>query len=272
MSRKRNKSKKEKFLLDVVVPTAGRYDILEKCLDALETQTVKTFNIYLIDGNEDIPDRNNHRELLEKYNAKMLGQNVGYPRLCNTGIAMGKAPLVLLLTDDVLLSETAVDRMLETMKDDSIGMLGIKLLFPDDSVDPNRPAGKVQHIGLSMDVEANVIHPLVGWSANNPKCCVSRDVFGVTGACFVIRRELFNRAGGFDEDYGLGTYEDVSLSLSVKAQGKRVYLDTDIIGHHHVGATAQKKNLGFPLRQNANIFRAKWSNSGLFLYDSYKYY
>jgi GT2 family glycosyltransferase len=185
---------------------------------------------------------------------------------------MGKAPLVLLLTDDVLLSETAVDRMLETMKDDSIGMLGIKLLFPDDSVDPNRPAGKVQHIGLSMDVEANVIHPLVGWSADNPKCCVSRDVFGVTGACFVIRRELFNRAGGFDEDYGLGTYEDVSLSLSVKAQGKRVYLDTDIIGHHHVGATAQKKNLGFPLQQNANIFKAKWSQSGLFLYDSYKYY
>jgi GT2 family glycosyltransferase len=272
MSRKRNKSKKEKFLLDVVVPTAGRYDILEKCLDALETQTVKKFNTYLIDGNDDIPDRNQNRELLEKYNAKMLGQNVGYPRLCNAGIAMGKAPLVLLLTDDVVLSDTAIEQMLEVMKDETIGMLGIKLLFPEDSVDPGRPAGKVQHVGLAMDVEANVIHPLVGWSADNPKCCVSRDAFGVTGACFVVRRELFNRVGGFDVDYGLGTYEDISLALAIKSLGKRVYIDTDIIGHHHVGATVQKKKIGFSLHQNANIFKAKWSQSGLFLYDSYKYY
>jgi GT2 family glycosyltransferase len=272
MSRKRNKSKKEKFLLDVVVPTAGRYDILEKCLDALETQTVKKFNTYLIDGNDDIPDRNQNRELLEKYNAKMLGQNVGYPRLCNAGIAMGKAPLVLLLTDDVVLSDTAIEQMLEVMKDETIGMLGIKLLFPEDSVDPGRPAGKVQHVGLAMDVEANVIHPLVGWSADNPKCCVSRDVFGVTGACFVVRRELFKKVGGFDVDFGLGTYEDISLALAIRSLGKRIYLDADIIGHHHVGATVQKKKINFSLHQNANIFKAKWSQSGLFLYDSYKFY
>ena len=272
------KKKRKKFdvntghPLDIVVTTAGRYDILEKCLESLENQTVKTFNICLIDGNEDVTERNKHRPLLEKYQAKMLGQNVGFPRLANEGSRMGKSPLILFLSDDVILPVDAIEKMLVDMKEESIGIMGIKLLFPEDSVDAGRPAGKVQHVGIGMDVQANVIHPLVGWSADNPKCCISRDMFAVTGACILVRRNLFDKIGGFDVDYGLGTYEDISLCLAVRSMGKRVYLDADIIGYHHVGATAQKKKIGFPLQQNKLIFTAKWSPSGLFQFDSWRFY
>lgn len=258
--------------LDVIVTTAGKYDLLEKCLESLENQTVKTFNICLIDGNDDISERNNNREILEKYNAKMLGQNVGFPRLANEGARMGVAPLILFLSDDVLLEKDAIALMIHRMKDESIGILGAKLLFPEDSITPNRPAGKVQHIGLAMDSGANIIHPLVGWSADNPKTCISQDVFATTGACFLIRRNLFRKANGFDTDFGLGTFEDCSLSLFVRGEGKRVFVDTDIIGHHHVGATAEKKKISFPLMQNDMIFKAKWSQSNLFIFDSWKYY
>ena len=270
MSRKRHKN--EKRPLDVIVTTAGRYDLLAKCLESLENQTVKAFNILLIDGNEDLKDRNQNRELLEKYNAKMVGQNVGYPKLANLGASMGRAPLILFLTDDVVLKEDAIEKMIATMQDPEVGVLGTKLLFPEDSIDPNRPAGKVQHIGLAMSVEAQVIHPLVGWSADNPKCNKSRQVFAVTGASFLIRRNLFRDIGGFDEVYGLGTYEDVDLCLSVRQRGKLIVINTDIIGWHHVGATTQKKQKGFPMQQNITVFRAKWQPTGLFNYDSWTYY
>lgn len=271
MSRTSKKLKKSNPL-DVVVTTAGRYDLLEKCLESLEAQTVKTFNICLIDGNDDIEGRNKYRELLDKYGAKLLGQNVGFPRLANEGSKMGNASLILFISDDVVIAPDVVERMLERMKDDTIGILGMKLLFPEDSVSAQRPAGKVQHVGLAMDVTANVIHPLVGWSADNPKTCISRDVFATTGACFMTRRNLFHQVGGFDVDFGLGTFEDVSLCLAIRSIGKRIFVDTDIQGYHYVGATTEKKNAGFPLQQNSMIFRAKWSQSGLFSYDSYKYY
>jgi GT2 family glycosyltransferase len=258
--------------LDVVVTTAGRYDILEKCLESLGNQTVKTFNICLIDGNDDIPERNKNQDLLKMHGAKMLGQNVGFPRLANEGARMGAAPLILFLSDDVLLDENAIELMINRMKDETIGILGAKLLFPEDSAINNRPAGKVQHIGLAMDAGANILHPLIGWSADNPKTCISRDVFATTGACFLIRRNLFRKSNGFDEDFGLGTFEDVAECLFVKTQGKRVFVDTDIIGHHYVGATAEKKQIAFPLMQNSMILKAKWAQSGLFVYDSWEYY
>ena len=274
MGKNRNKHKKSqsKKPLDIVVTTAGRYDLLVKCLESLEKQTVKTFNILLIDGNEDLAERNKHRELFEKYNAKLLSVNVGYPKLANTGARMGKAPLILFLSDDVMLKEDAIGRMLKVMEDEAIGVLGTKLLFPEDSIEAGRPAGKVQHIGLAMDVEANVIHPLVGWSTEHPKCNVSRQVFGVTGASLLIRRNLFIKIGGFDTAYGMGTFEDVDLCVATRKQGKMVVINTDIVGYHHVGATVKLKKMGFPLQENRNVFRAKWQSEEAFGFDSWSFY
>ena len=269
---KRKRNIKKSIPLDVVLTTAGSYELLEKCIQSLHAQTSQDFTLCVIDGNDDIEERNKNRKLLDKYNAKLLGQNVGFPRLANEGSKMSNASLILFLSDDIILKPDAIEKMLERMKDATIGILGAKLLFPEDSVSPGRPAGRVQHIGLAMDVEANVIHPLVGWKADNPKTCISRETFGTTGACFLIRRELFHKAGGFDVDYGLGTYEDISLCLAVHSMGKKIFVDTDIQGYHYTGATAEKKGAGFPLQQNAQIFRAKFAQSGLFKYDSYKYY
>ena len=267
----RDRAKKKKTLVDAIVTTAGAYDKLEKCLESLDNQTFRNFTLCLIDGNDNIQQRNANREILDKNNAKMLGMNVGFPKLANEGARMGKSHLMVFIGDDVTLPPTALEHMVKTMKDETIGVLGIKLLFPEDSVDAERPAGKVQHIGLAMDVEANVVHPLLGWSADNPRCCISRDCFAVTGAVFMTRRSLFNRLGGFDEDYGLGTFEDVSYCLAARAAGFRSYVNTDIVGYHHVGATAQQKNLGFPLQRNKQMFRAKWEQSGLFRYDAWEY-
>ena len=269
---KRKRNIKKSIPLDIVLTTAGSYELLEKCIESLHAQTSQDFTLCLIDGNDNIEERNKHRELLDKYHAKLLGQNVGFPRLANEGSKMGNAPLILFLSDDIILKPDAIEKMLERMKDNTIGVLGVKLLFPEDSVSAGRPAGKVQHVGLAMDVEANVVHPLVGWGADNPKTCISRDAFGVTGACILTRRALFNRVSGFDVDYGLGTYEDITLCLAIRSMGMRIFIDTDIQGYHYTGATAEKKGAGFPLQQNAQIFRAKFAQSGLFRYDSWEYY
>ena len=78
------------------------------------------------------------------------------------------------------------------------------MLFPTNSTSRNRPAGKIQHVGLALDIHANVTHPLIGWSPENPKTQISREVFATTGALFTIRTALFHEVGGFDPIYGLG--------------------------------------------------------------------
>jgi GT2 family glycosyltransferase len=160
-----------------------------------------------------------------------------------------------------VLTENTVEKLVETMKDDTIGVCGAKLLFPLSSTSPIRPAGKVQHVGMALNIRGDVVHPLVGWNPDNPKCSVSRDVFCVTGACLMTRRTLFNQIGGFDPSYGLGTFEDVQYCLQVRSLGKRVFVDCDAIGWHYVGATGEKKKTAHPIQMNSLTFKARFLNT-----------
>jgi GT2 family glycosyltransferase len=149
------------------------------------------------------------------------------------------------------------------MQDETIGVCGIKLIFPPDSKSPIRPAGKVQHVGMALNIRGEPIHPLVGWSADHPKANVSRDVLFVTGACLCIRRAIFNKVGGFGMEYGMGTFEDTDLCFKVLFQQKRVYVNVEALGYHYVGSTVEKKKMGFPMGQNKMMFQTKWGNTGM---------
>jgi GT2 family glycosyltransferase len=192
---------------------------------------------------------------------KRSQENMGFPRGANELFRMGSAPLIMLITDDVMVNPDAINVLVRRMDDPTIGICGMKLLFPPTSTDPNRPAGRVQHIGHGVNIRGEITHPLMGWSADNPKCNVSREVFSVTGAAFMVRRNLFRQVKGFSEDYGKGTFEDVELCLRIRQLGYKIFIDTNAVGYHHVGATVQLKKEGFPLLFNSMLFNSRWANS-----------
>jgi len=268
-----NKSFSGKPLVDICVLTCGRFDLLEKCLASIKREVDSVSfacNVYVLDNGSNSEERIAHNDLITHDFVtahKRLNPIVGFPKGANSLIDMGKAPLFLFVSDDVTLSDGVLDKLVRRMDDSSIGICGLKLIFPKDSTHPGRPAGKVQHIGHALNIRGEVIHPLMGWSADNPKTCISRDVFSVTGATFIVRRNAFERAGKFDEVYGRGTYEDVSLCLTLKHLGYRIYIDTDCVAEHYVGATIEKMGGGYPLGINAMIFQSKWAQTGMLVWN-----
>lgn len=285
MSRNRNKSNK-KPVIDIVITTAGRFDLLEKCVDSLyrEAQSVP-LTISLVDIDTKVEDRNIHPDLFSynpdkdpahnvmSYDVTRFSSNVGFPMGANSGAKGGRAPLIMFIGDDVELGEGSIQEVITSFKDETVGVVGIRLMFPLDSQDlQHRPPGKIQHIGLALNIKGSPIHPLVGWSPDNPKTQYSRDCWAVTGACYSIRRDLFNRVGGFDVIYGRGTFEDCDLSLKVRQLGKRVYLNCKAYGYHYVGANAEKRKEGFPMQENLQIFQSRWGQSGLMVWDEWSYW
>lgn len=261
--------------IDVVIATGGRFDKLKLCLDALQAQKdAPKFEVFLMDNNTDTQERLHHKELFEHpviKESKRVTQSLGFPAINNLGAKMGHAPLILFLNDDVELFPDALFQLYSAMKK-GIGVVGAKLMFPKDSTSEIRPAGKVQHVGLASTIRGNIIHPLVGWSPENPKCNVDREVLAVTGACLLVRRELWDKAGGFFEGYGIGTFEDIELCFAVRMFGQKVFVNTNAKGYHYTGATAEKKQVKYPLQQNALIFRTRWAQSGLYKWTDWEFF
>ena len=197
--------KQQKPLLDVVVTTAGRFDLLRECLDALENNHGGIpIHTIVFDNGSDAEERLANNDIFEgrkNFTTKRVSENIGFPRAANEGARMGKAPLILFLSDDVLVTENTINAMVKRMDDPKVGIVGAKLLFPEDSTDPRRPAGRIQHFGLSTNIRGDIFHIFVGWSANHPKVQKSREAFAVTGACYMIRRQLIKRANGIFEGY-----------------------------------------------------------------------
>jgi len=242
-------------ILDIVIPVYGQSELLDKCLEVLPRRV--DINVIVIDDCTPKPEKLEvERIVREKYHLPLYktSSNVGFGQTINKGVGKGKAPLIMLLNTDVVLKPSAVDGLLIEMEDTSVGIAAPMLVFPEKSQWGNE--GKIQHVGMAFSVRGQPYHLFVGWSADNPRAVQRRDNLScVTGACFMTRRALWNNAGGFQQAYGRGTFEDVEYCLVVKyVMKKKIVVNPLFRGVHYVGASSSAIDKPFDLQSNQQVF------------------
>jgi len=263
---KRKRYKKERTLLDIVIPVYGRFDLLEQCLEAIPKAANSIHHqIILVDNDSPIglEPHKFYAGIDESIEVIRNSSNFGFPRACNQGVRKGKSPLVFLLNSDVILEENTIEKMVLDLDDPSIGVVGAHLVFPEYAGglnQPIRPPNTTQHIGMETDIHGNWRHIFVGWSSNHPKVISRREVYAVTGAALMTRRNIWTKVGGFDEIYGVGTYEDVDFCMSVRELGYNIVVNPDAKGIHYTGATAEYYQMSFPMNENKVKFFQKWGD------------
>ena len=77
----------------------------------------------------------------------------------------------------------------------------------------------------------------------------------------MTRRSIWKKLGGLDEAYGIGTFEDIHYSLSVREMGYNILVNPKAMGIHYTGASAETYQVHFPLDYNRMIFLQKWSQT-----------
>jgi GT2 family glycosyltransferase len=266
----RNKQPQQKpKLLDIVIAVHNRFDLLTKCLGSIANAVGGKFeyNIVLVDNNSDKKDAMEFYNHLDTNCSVIRNQeNLGFPKACNQGARRKTSPLILFLNSDVILWENSLTYMVEAMDDPKVGVCGMKLLFPEDLGDLQssniiRPRGKVQHVGIAMNIRTEAFHIFLGWDANHPKVNAVHNVSMVTGAALMVRRSLWNRVGGFLEAYGMGQFEDCDLCLSIRKMDYNVIVETKAVGYHYTGATAEKYQINYPTNQNRLLFLQRWQDT-----------
>jgi len=248
-------------LVDIVIPTAGRFDLLTRCLEAIPA-AAKDITYTTI-----IVDNASPKEEADKFYVhfpppvKVIRnkQNFGYPKGCNQGANRGYSPLIFVLTDDVILDPLAITNAVRAIDDPSVGIVGLKLVFPKDTSAEEDEPRKIQHIGLMSNIRGEIVHAFIGWNENHPKINAMHEVLAVTGAAFITRRSLWNKIGGFNEIYGTGYFEDVDYCMSLRELGYNIIVEPNAVGTHFVGSTFKHLNQGSMLGVNRLKFLQRWT-------------
>jgi N-acetylglucosaminyl-diphospho-decaprenol L-rhamnosyltransferase len=166
--------------------------------------------------------------------------NLGYGRGVNRGAAATKAtPFLLVSNPDVVVHDGAVAEMLRVLESTpQAAVAGPRILRPDGTVYPSH---RVFPSVLLAGAHA-LLAPL--WPSNPAtRRYRSRHADGsvdwVSGACFLIRRDVFEQVGGFDERYFMFA-EDMALCWDVGQAGYDVVAVDSAIVTHVEGVSRQR--------------------------------
>lgn len=281
MAKRKHKPVKPGYTLDIIIPVYGQADLLSKCIAALpEAAGDVPYRLILVDDCGPEQEQLGHVYRSLNGNSKVIRnrQNSGFARTVNAGVASGNAPFILLLNSDCILQPGAIPAMLREFDKPEVGIVGAKLLFGDNRW---QQQGKVQHAGLCRNIQGQLVHVNLGWSADHPKVNQRREMQMVTGACLMTRRKVWERVtaeyrrygdptqGALNEVYDRGCYEDCEFCLATRVQGYKVIYQPEAVGLHYVGASVTANNGAFPLGRNSMIFGARCAH--LVEFDEWRY-
>jgi len=203
--------------VSIVIPNFDGMGALRACLTAIEEKTsYRNYEVIVVDdGGMDAK----LRKWLESqgYRIILADESASLSRRINLGTAQAHSPYLLLLAGETeVISADWITSMLGFCKQEKIGAVGAKLF---------QRSGKIQHIGVVLGLKGVIGYPLQGYRARplgypDPSQFV-RNCSAVSGACMMVRKEMFEKLGGFDERVP-NTYNDIDFCLRVREAGFRI--------------------------------------------------
>jgi GT2 family glycosyltransferase len=246
----------------VIVPTRDRLELLEPCLTSLQATAGDRLAIELliVDNDSVQPGTLTYLADLEATGRARVLRCPGafnFSALINAAAARAEGELLLLLNNDI---EARQPGWLEVMAGqalrEEIGCVGAQLLYPD---------GTLQHAGVILGIGgvAGHSHKYQPASDNGHQMRpqLSQNLSAVTGAALMIRRALFQRLGGLDEEKLHVSYNDLDLCLRAMAAGYRnLYCAEAVLVHH------ESKSRGAPTtpealnqwKQERDLMQQRW--------------
>lgn len=235
----------------IIILTHNLMMLTRLCLDSIRRNTDEPYEIIVVDnGSSD----DTVSYLLGQPDITLIRneQNLGFAKGCNQGLAAATGDTILFLNNDTIVTPGWLSRMLRSLySHDHIGMVGPV---------SNHVSGHQQ-----IDVHYKSLDEINDFSARHGAqfAGVSMDTRRVVGFCMLVKREVLEEVGNFDEQYGLGNYEDDDLCLRVIYSGYRIRIVYDSFIHHfgHMTmATLQDSSLSELLVLNREKASQKWGS------------
>jgi len=234
-----------------VIPSFNNVDMLKECILSMQN-TAPDMKVLIINNGDELGSDLFGNELKKPENVTChnAGENLGFAGAHRKAESLVDTSLVLMLNDDVVaIHQGWLEMMLREYRDDKVAIVGAKLLFPD---------GRLQHAGGEVDFRRDDVgfHIYYG-EPDGPWASQVEEVPFVTGACMLIKRELYHMP---DELIGTLNFEDAWVSLQAKELGyKVIYQPAASLVHRESVTKARTPEWQDKVEQAKKVFRQRWA-------------
>jgi GT2 family glycosyltransferase len=248
------------FRTAIIIPTKDKVELLTQCIDSLEVTVPRhSIDVCVIDHQSQEAKTKAYLQEISRRHLVLPYQGAfNFSTLNNHAVARLNGPydFYLFLNNDIeALSPGWLEHLLGIGQRAEVGAVGALLLYPDRTV---------QHAGcvVGMHYVADHAHKQAAVFAEGGRrqpgkdmaLLACRDQSIVTGACLLVRADVFHQVGGFDCRYAVG-FGDSDLCLRIKARGYKVILDTQAVLLHHESASRGKPANGDAHPKDTHQFR-----------------
>ena len=216
--------------ISVVIPTYNGLTYLEPCLDALLPSLAADTEVLVVDNASTDGTQGRLATRFPHVTVLRQSENLGFAEGCNAGAARARGTWILFLNNDTIPAPGFVEPLLARVQQDpKLGVCTSKIRVqsaPDhlDAIGSFLTRlGFLRHVGL-LELDQGQHDHL-------------QQIFSPKGVCFLIRRNLFHKLGGFDERY-FAYFEETDLFWRVWLHGWRIGFAPASIVYHKIGGTS----------------------------------
>lgn len=233
----------------IIVVTFNKVEHTYDCLESLLAHADAAYDLIVVDNASTDPTV----ELLSRLrNVTVLRNdaNLGFGRACNQAAARAGGEHLLFLNNDAALAPRCLSSLLETAQaDPRCGAVGGRLVWPD---------GRLQEAGSILWDDGTAEAYGRGADPFAPEFSFHREVDFCSGALLLVRRTLFEKLGGFADEFAPAYYEDVDLCMGIRRLGYRVFYQPEATVRHHEYGSSSSDEATELIQRNHARFAEKW--------------
>ena len=247
-------------LVSIIIPNKDHLEDLTLCLNALKRSDYTNFEIIIAENNSEREETFAFYEALERQDKRVRivtwNGSFNYSAINNFAVQRAKGELLLFLNNDTeCMDAFALRELVASALKPGVGACGAMLYYGDRTI---------QHAGVIIGMGGFAAHAL--WSLRDrdaqgyPFALCEREVSGVTGACFMVRRAVYEEVGGMEEDFVVAL-NDVDLAMKIRAAGYKILFNPYARLYHY-----ESKSRGYEdtvekqarFQTEIDRFQSKW--------------
>ena len=224
------------FIASIVIPVFNKADLTKQCLTELARVTEGvSYEVIVVDNDSSDETAEFLSSLRGDIQVITNPENFGFAKACNQGAAAANGKYVVFLNNDTIPKPGWLKSLVsEVDSHEDVAVVGSKLLYPNNTI---------QHAGVAFSRYSQLpYHIFNGVPENWPEVNIRKEFQTVTAACMLVRKEVLEKVGAFDEGFVNG-FEDVDLCLKIRQTGKKiVYQPESCLYHLESQSPGRKKH------------------------------